>query len=208
MREAELWDQRYASSEHLFSAEPDAALVELVTPLPPGRALDLGCGEGRNSLWLARQGWAVLAVDVSGVALHRLREAARQAGLHADAVQAEITDHLARRVVADLVVIANLHPSPGERQALLRAAAAAVAPGGHLYLIGHHRDSLGIVGPSDPARLYSEGEVRDALPGLTLLRLERRVRRRRTEGELPAGLGVGPSSAAPVDLLVWAVAPR
>ncbi len=66
------WDHRYAGTERLFPREPDAALVELVGGLRPGRALDLGAGKGRNSLWLARQGWQVTAVDLAEVALGRL----------------------------------------------------------------------------------------------------------------------------------------
>lgn len=65
----------------MFRAEPDESLVELVSPLPPGRAVDLGAGEGRNSLWLAREGWDVVAVDASEVALDRLSRAAAVEGV-------------------------------------------------------------------------------------------------------------------------------
>jgi len=69
----EEWDQRYASAPQVFRAEPDETLVDLVSPLHPGRAVDLGAGEGRNSLWLAAEGWDVTAVDASEVGLERLR---------------------------------------------------------------------------------------------------------------------------------------
>ena len=83
------WDARYAASGRLFSSEPDEALVELAGTLPPGRALDLGAGEGRNSLWLARKGWQVTAVDLSGVALARLRAQAATEHVAVDAVGAD-----------------------------------------------------------------------------------------------------------------------
>jgi 2-polyprenyl-3-methyl-5-hydroxy-6-metoxy-1,4-benzoquinol methylase len=112
MNDTHGWDHRYASTDRLFPREPDAALVELVTGLQPGRALDLGAGEGRNSLWLARQDWQVTAVDLSAVALDRLAAAAVAEGLAVSTVRANIADYLAGAEPFDLVVVANIHPTP------------------------------------------------------------------------------------------------
>jgi hypothetical protein len=95
------------------------------------------------------------------------------------------------------VVIANIHPSPEERAVLLRAAAVAVRPGGHLFLVGHHVDSLGHVGPLDASRLYTEETLEGALPGLHTLLLERRERT----------LG-GDTGEPVVDVVLWAAAPE
>jgi SAM-dependent methyltransferase len=191
------WDERYAAVGRLFSSHPDTAMVELVTPLPPGQAMDLGAGEGRNSLWLARHGWTVTAVDLSSVALDRLGAAAAAEGLRVSPVQADIGDFLRRGDTFDLVVIANIHPSPEERAVLLRAAVGAVRPGGHLFLVGQHVDSLGRVGPLDAARLYTEEALAGALPGLRTLLLERRDRT----------LG-GDTGEPVVDVVLWAAAPE
>ncbi|TDC79015.1 class I SAM-dependent methyltransferase [Actinomadura sp. 7K507] len=136
----EFWDGRYGEHEHMWSGEPNAVLVEEAAGLTPGTALDLGCGEGADAIWLAGRGWRVTAVDISGVALER---AARHAGA------AGVTDRIdwQRHDLAsafpdgvyDLVSAAFLH-SPTEgmpREEILRAAAAAVAPGGTLLVIGH-----------------------------------------------------------------------
>ena len=155
------WDKRYAASERLFTAEPDGTLAELARDLPSGRALDLGAGEGRNSIWLAQRAWEVTAVDMSGVALGRLAARAAQEGIVVTTVVADMNEYIAGAERFDLVVLANLHPAEEERAGLLAAAAAAVAPGGHLFLVGHHVDSLGKAGPPDPRRLYTE----DVLPG-------------------------------------------
>lgn len=198
------WDRRYAARSHLFHVEPDSALVELAGLLRPGKAVDLGAGEGRNSLWLAQQGWVVTAVDSSEVALGRTREAADQEGLSINTVQADMMEFLREGERFDLVVIANIHPLPAERAALLSAASGTVAPGGHLFLIGHHLDCLGQAGPPDPERLYAVERLRDAFPGLTIERLERRERigghggERRTDQPRPIKL---------VDMVVWASAP-
>ena len=197
MEHGEGWDERYAAVGRRFSIHPDTAMVELVTPLPPGQALDLGAGEGRNSLWLARHGWTVTAVDGSSVALDRMRAAADAEGLSVSPVQADIGDFLRRGDTFDLVVIANIHPSPEERVVLLRAAVGAVRPGGHLFLVGHHVDSLGRVGPLDAARLYTEEALGGALPGLRTLLLERRERT----------LG-GDTGEPVVDVVLWAAAPE
>ena len=193
----ESWDERYAAVERLFSTEPDPALVELAAALRPGRAVDLGAGEGRNSLWLARQGWEVTAVDGSAVALQRVRTGAAAEGLSVATVQSDIGEFLGRGGTHDLVVIANIHPAPEQRAAMLRDAARAVAPGGHLLLVGHHLDSLGCTGPSDPALLFTEELLRDALPGLHTLLLERRERSHGSDSGEPR-----------IDVVLWAEAPK
>ncbi|MEU3049790.1 class I SAM-dependent methyltransferase [Streptomyces sp. NPDC006984] len=135
----EHWDSRYRESERRWSGEPNAALVTEAAGMAPGRALDIGCGEGADAIWLARRGWRVTAVDVSGVALERAARHAREAGAgtgvdwqrHDLAVSFPSGEW-------DLVSAHYLH-SLGElpRDAILRRAAAAVAPGGVLLVVGH-----------------------------------------------------------------------
>lgn len=174
---AEEWDRRYASTPQVFRAEPDESLVELASPLSPGRAVDLGAGEGRNSLWLARQGWRVVAVDASRVALDRLARAAALEGLPVETVVDDLVSYLAAArlgaVVFDLVVLAYVHPDPPRRAELLAAAAGSLAPDGRLFVVAHHRSSLGVTGPPDPARLYTEEDL-SGLPGIEVLCLEQR----------------------------------
>lgn len=106
---------------------------------PPGRALDLGCGEGGDAVWLARQGWRVTATDISGVALERARAHAEEAGV-GDRVDWQRHD-LARSFPDgefDLVSACFLHTyGDFPRERVLRRAAAAVAPGGVLLVVGH-----------------------------------------------------------------------
>jgi SAM-dependent methyltransferase len=189
------WDDLYAASERLFSADPDVDLAELARELTPGRALDVGAGEGRNSIWLARRGWKVVAVDQSRVALERLAALANREGCAVATVRADMLDYLRRGEQFDLVVLANLHPMPEERNELFAAAASAVAPGGYLFVVGHHAASLGKAGPRDPRRLYTEQILRDGLGDLKLVRLERRE-------------GVHGDRGEPVtDVLAWAHRP-
>jgi SAM-dependent methyltransferase len=189
-REGEMWNRRYA--EHPWSSEPDASLVELVTPLAPGRALDLGCGTGRNSLWLARQGWMVTGVDASSVGLAVAADAAKAAGVELFLVEADLLTYPAPPLAFELVVIANIHLSPEHRGDFYRRASHAVAPGGHLFVTGHHLDSLGRTGPPDPERLFSVDMVATFASGLEIDVLERQ--------EGPTQPGTTPIS----DVVLWA----
>jgi SAM-dependent methyltransferase len=135
----QFWEQHYGAAERVWSGRANATLVDVVQDLPPGTALDLGCGEGGDAVWLALRGWQVTAVDVSPTALHRAAEHAAQAGV-ADRVTTE-RHELGRSFpdgTYDLVSAAFLH-SPVElpRQDVVRSAAEAVAPGGLLVVLGH-----------------------------------------------------------------------
>lgn len=138
---AEFWDARYAESDRIWSGNPNTVLVREVSGLKPGRALDLGCGEGGDAIWLARQGWQVTATDISQVALDRAARHAADAGAHV----AERVDwqqhHLGTSFPEgrfDLVSAQFLHSYVDlPREQVLRTAAASVAPGGTLLVVGH-----------------------------------------------------------------------
>ncbi|MEU1127264.1 class I SAM-dependent methyltransferase [Streptomyces sp. NPDC005899] len=137
--DAEMWDDRYRESTRIWSGEPNTVLVREVEGLEPGRALDLGCGEGGDAVWLARSGWRVTATDISRVALERAASHAAEAGA-ADRIDWQWHDLGASfpKGEYDLVSAAFLH-SMGDlpRERILRRAASAVAPGGVLLVVGH-----------------------------------------------------------------------
>ncbi|MEU0300931.1 class I SAM-dependent methyltransferase [Streptomyces sp. NPDC006175] len=137
--DAEMWDDRYRESDRIWSGNPNVALVREVEGLTPGRALDLGCGEGADAVWLARWGWRVTATDISRVALERAAVHAAEAGV-ADRIDWQWHDLGASFPEGeyDLVSAQFLH-SMGDlpREEILRRAARAVAPGGVLLIVGH-----------------------------------------------------------------------
>ena len=194
--EREDWDRRYRGTELIWTAQPNRFVVEELHGLPPGRALDLGCGEGRNAVWLAEGGWQVMAVDFSPVALDKARRLAQARGVSVHWVLADLRGHQPESGAYDLILVAYLHLRSVERAAVLAGAAAALAPGGTLLVIGHDLANLtqGVGGPQDPAVLYTPEAIVDELDGLTVRRAER-VRR---------PVDTAPKSAEAVDTLVRA----
>jgi SAM-dependent methyltransferase len=134
---AQFWDDLYGERERVWSGRVNAPLADRVADLPPGRALDLGCGEGADALWLAERGWAVTAVDISATALGRARAEAERRGLQVDWQQADLAVALPPGPYQ--LVSAHFLQSPVElpRASVLQRAAAEVAPGGHLLVVGH-----------------------------------------------------------------------
>jgi SAM-dependent methyltransferase len=131
------WDARYAEADRVWSGNPNVALVTEVAGLPPGRALDVGCGEGADAVWLAAHGWDVTALDVSQVALQRAALHARQAGVRVRWVHAGLLEASLARGAFDLVSaqypVLRRTPTDVAERALL----AAVAPGGTLLVVHH-----------------------------------------------------------------------
>ena len=154
--DAHAWDERYAGSELVWSAEPNLFVAREVADLPPGRALDLAAGEGRNAIWLAQQGWSVTAADFSQVALDKGQRLAERLG-GADAVRWVRADATRwdEPAAYDLVVMAYLQLPGEQRRAAVRAAYASLTVGGTLLLVAHDATNLaeGTGGPQDPAVL-------------------------------------------------------
>ncbi|MBF6128004.1 class I SAM-dependent methyltransferase [Nocardia brasiliensis] len=173
------WDERYAQSDLVWGAPPNSTVVEHVfglerrTPLAPDsdgqvpelpRALDLACGEGRNSLWLATHGWQVYAVDYSQVGVDKGRTIATRLSRSvrsritwecADVTELEVPGPF------ELVLMVFLHLPADQRRIVLRRAADLLAPEGTLLVLGHDSTNLtdGYGGPKDPDVLFTPDDV-------------------------------------------------
>jgi SAM-dependent methyltransferase len=163
------WDERYRSAARLWSRDPNRYLVGEASGLNPGTALDAGCGEGADAIWLASQGWRVTAVDLSHVAVERAAANAVAAGDHIaeriDWQQADLTGWDPGRDRFDLVSAQYLHLPPGEREPLFQRLAAAVRPGGTLLIAAHHPSDLHttIRRPNQPELFFTGDEIVAAL---------------------------------------------
>jgi SAM-dependent methyltransferase len=169
--ERENWDRRWRERGFHCEDDPSDLLESELSDLAPGRALDLGCGAGRASIWLAGRGWRVTGVDFSEAAL----ELARASGADVDWVPADLNDYEPEPAASDLVLVLYVHLPAAERQALLARATDALAPGGTLVVVGHDLTNLGTgaPGPSNPDVLYTPETIADELPGLDVEKAER-----------------------------------
>ena len=196
------WNKRYADKEFVWTVDPNRFLVAEAGGLASGRALDLGCGEGRNAVWLAEQGWQVTAVDFSEVGLDKARRLASARGVRITWVLADVTTYHPKADAYDLVLMCYLQLPNRQRRAVLAHAKHALAPQGTLLYIGHDLSNLahGWGGPQDPAVLCSPQDVVAELADLRIVKAE--VRSRPVAREPAHG---GPLEAIALDCIVRAV---
>lgn len=167
-------DWEAASAGSIPDTPIDRDVVRVAGELPPGTALDLGCGSGQNSIWLGARGWRVHCVDIARGAIERAEAAAAKAGIEATFEKADVTEWRTSDKF-DLVVSTYALPSRGPgRVHALSVARDAVAPGGTL-LIAEFDESLAESGWMSPEHLVSLDEITEALPGFELDQAEVRV---------------------------------
>ena len=161
------WDARYQGPDLVWSATPNVWVAQQTQDLTPGRVLDLACGEGRNSIWLAQQGWQVTGADFSVAGLDKARALAQSQPAPATPIQwvrADATTFTSTTAF-DLVMLVYLQLPPLQRFAAIHADWHVLAPGGILLVIAHHLDNLsdGVGGPQDPEVLYTQQDILDDL---------------------------------------------
>jgi SAM-dependent methyltransferase len=193
------WDERYAGPELVWGAGPNCFVAQEVATLPPGRAIDLGTGEGRNAIWLAERGFTVTAVDFSRVGLARAAGLAAGRGVSVDWVHADLLDYRPTAGGYDLVLVAYIQLPADRLTALARTAAAALAPGGTLLAVGHDRDNLarGHGGPKDASVLWTAATVTAGLDELTV----------QQAGQVSRTVGTPDGERTAIDTLVRAIRP-
>ena len=180
------WDERYSGTEFQVPTQPSELVVAELAGLPPGRALDLAAGAGRHSVWLATRGWSVTAVDFSRAGLEKARQLSAAHGVggmggvggvggQVDWVIADLSDYTPPRDAFELVLVAYLQVDAPLRTKVLAGAAAALAAGGTLLVIGHDLTNLtnGAGGPQSPDVLYTPESITAELAGLSILRAGR-----------------------------------
>jgi SAM-dependent methyltransferase len=177
--EREAWNQRHRATRPPLAEDANEYLTAEVAQSPPGLALDLGCGGGRNAVSLAHLGWHVVAVDFSEVALERGRQLAEAAGVQVRWLHADLRDYVPPSGLFDLVLVLYVHLPPSERQLVLGRGMRALAPGGRMLVIGHDLSNLsaGYGGPQRPELLYTPETIAGELAGMTVERAERVTRR-------------------------------
>lgn len=163
----EKWDRRYRDGAYPDRLHPSALLEKWIDQVPVGRALDVACGAGRNALYLASRGFSVDAVDISGAALARARDTARQSGVDVNWLEHDLDLPLALHGRYQLVLnirYVNLQ--------LVRALTAKLAPGGYLICEQHLVSGADVIGPENPAYRVKNGELLTTAGGLEVIHHE------------------------------------
>lgn len=169
------WDDRYASTDLVWGKGPNAFLPPLVEGMHAGTALDVACGEGRNALWLAEQGWDVTGIDFSPVAIEKAWLLAQDVPITYEVADVESYEPRHR---FDLVLVFYVHLMEADARSMLNMAAKAVSSGGTLFAVGHALRNLtdGVGGPPYPEILWTEELVAPSLDGLEIIELGERLR--------------------------------
>lgn len=158
------WDERYATGAYSARPWPTPLLTEWIDRLPRGRALDVACGAGRNSLFLAEHGYAVDGIDISTVALDRARAAAAERGLEASFIAMDLETELPSNCRYDLIVMVRYtHP------ALVADLVELLDDGGYLLCEEHLRTPCTVIGPTNPAYRMEPNELLNLASGLRVI---------------------------------------
>jgi SAM-dependent methyltransferase len=170
--DSDAWDRRYAGADLVWGVGPNRIVEAELGGLAPGSAVDVGCGEGRNALWLATRGWRATGLDFSPVAIERGRRLAAEAGV-SDRATFEVCDVVGGDWPPgpfDAVVLAYLQLPAAQRRIVLRKAAEVLAPDGVLLVVAHDASNIaeGTGGPQDPEVLYTAADVVGDVDGLGL----------------------------------------
>ncbi|THV40214.1 class I SAM-dependent methyltransferase [Glycomyces buryatensis] len=174
--DARQWEERYRGQDRLFSGEPNGTLVAEVSGMSPGSALDVGCGEGADALWLAGRGWRTTGIDVSETALRRADESDPNRGVTWTRTNVLATPPVGRYDLVSVHYFPLRHPRD---EAAVRGLLDAVAPGGTLLFVGHASADLVKHTDIDPGDYYQPDDVAGLLgDGWTVLVNETRPRTR------------------------------
>ena len=167
------WDDRYSTSELIWTGRANQFVEAHLADLEPGTAIDLGAGEGRNAVWLAARGWTVTAVDFSQVGLDKAQRLAEDHGVTIATACADATTWQPDGSV-DLVVLSYLQLPSAQQRVVMEHAATWLAPGGTLFVIAHDRSNVeqGHGGPPSPDVCYTVEESVAALDTLDITTAE------------------------------------
>ena len=191
MSNAEFWNDKFhhdaAASQSIFAGEPNPIIADLLERIYPDhsagsapnaaapRALDLGSGRGRHTVWLAKQGWETTALDFSDVGLAHTARALAAEQLDAHLLQADLNEWEPTPESFDAIVAAFMHLPSVDQRKLWEKVARALAPGGHLIVVAHHPENQ-IHGPQNPDLLYDAESVVAAFgAGFSAVVAERRI---------------------------------
>jgi SAM-dependent methyltransferase len=161
MTDSTTWAERYAATAMVWDTTPNQFVVEACRKLPPGRALDLGAGEGRNAIWLAGRGWTVTAVDFASIAVGRISSRAALQNVTVNAIVENALTYRPKPASLELILLSYLQLPLDQLRKLFANVTPGLVPGGRVVLVAHDLSNLttGYGGPQNVEVLASASEV-------------------------------------------------
>ena len=192
MAQKELWNDRYRQRGALWGADPNQFVVDRLGGLAPSRVLDIGSGQGRNAIWLAQHGHRVTAVDISDVATAQGQEIADHLGVEVDFIAADLASWVPPEESFDLVLLAYMQAPEPLRREIHAKAMRALARGGRVLVVAHHRDNLehGFGGPPMPEVLFDEEDLAADFAQLRVIENARVIRHMEKDGQVGDAIDV------------------
>jgi SAM-dependent methyltransferase len=176
MTDSTTWAERYAATAMVWDTTPNQFVVEACRKLPPGRALDLGAGEGRNAIWLAGRGWQVTAVDFASIAVGRISSRAALQNVAVNAIVDNALTYRPKPASLELILLSYLQLPLDQLRKVFTNVIPGLVSGGRLVIVAHDLTNLsaGYGGPQNPEVLASASEVGNvaATAGLHVQRAE------------------------------------
>ena len=163
-----MWDERYSAKEYAYGKQPNDFLVESINKIPRGKVLCLADGEGRNSVYLAEQGYQVTSVDASAAGMQKADQLARERGVEIKTIVADLADFEIRAEAWDGVVSIFCHLPPQLRQVVHKKVVSGLKPGGVLILEAYtpRQLALGTGGPKQAEMTMTLAYLKTELNGL------------------------------------------
>ena len=168
-----MWDNRYSGDTYAYGTEPNNFLASMIDNLPPGNVLCLGEGEGRNAVWLARQGRAVTAVDLSSVGLEKAQRLAGAQGVEITTIPVNLSEFEIGTDRWDIIVSIFCHLPPDLRRIVHQRCSEGLRPGGVMLLEAFTPRQLGLGtgGPGNLEMMMDAETLRTELSPLEFLHL-------------------------------------
>jgi 2-polyprenyl-3-methyl-5-hydroxy-6-metoxy-1,4-benzoquinol methylase len=170
----DLWNQRYAQKEFVWTVNPNQFLVAEIEPLPSGRALDVGTGEGRNAVWLAKQGWQVSAIDFSDIGISKGKRLAEGEKVDVNWICDDACQYQPPQESFDLIMLIYFHIPLAELRTVIGNCLRGLSADGHFLYVGHDLSNIehGQGGPQDPDVLCTPADVEQELIDCEIIRSE------------------------------------
>lgn len=172
-----MWDERYSQYDFVYGKNPNQYFKSVIDKLEPGKLFMPGDGDGRNSIYAAKQNWKVTSVDFSSVAVDKAKQIAEQENVNLEIINADLSNYDYPQNYFDAVGVVFLHMQSPEKEVIHSSIANSIKPGGAIILEVFSNNQLqhGSGGPRNKNALYSLEEIGEYYKDFDLIELDEKI---------------------------------